>query len=132
MRDYKEYTIFAAGATASGGKIIDVSDFRNAVISVATDGGSDAALTVKFAGSIEDTSPTFTSAQSVTNMFDYIQVIDLEDGSSVDGDTGFAVATADAYKQYEANINSLKWFTAVITARTEGEVTVKLKVFNNQ
>lgn len=131
MRDAKEYTIFSAKGATGVGNIIDVEDYRHAVISVATDGGSDAALTLKFAGSIEDSSPTFTSAQSVTNMFDYVQVIDLEDGGTVDGDTGFAVATADDYKQYEANINGLKWFTGVVTARSAGEVTVKIKLFAN-
>lgn len=131
MRDYKEYDLLTAKGANGVGNIIDVSDFRNAVISVATDGGADAALTVKFAGAISDDSPTFTSAQSVTNMFDYIQVIDLEDGSSVDGDVGFSVATADDYKQYEVNINALKWFAAVVSGRTEGEVTVKMKVFTN-
>lgn len=132
MRDYKEYTILDAQGATGAGNMIDVSDFRNAVISVATDGGADANLTVKMCGSIEDTAPTVTSAQSVTNMYEFIQMIDLEDASSVDGDTGFAVAGADDYRMYELNINALKWLTARVTARSAGEVTVKIRLFNNQ
>lgn len=111
---------------------INVEDYRNAVLSFATDGGGDAALTVKFVGSIQDTAPTWTTAASVTNMWDYIEVIDLEDGSAIDGDTGVAVASADDYRMVEMNVNGLKWINAIVTARTAGEVTVKAKIFTNQ
>lgn len=130
-RQYKEYTILnAVGAAASGISIL-VEDFRNAIFSYATDGGSDAASTIKFQGSISDDAPTFSSAASVTNMWDYIQVIDLENGSPIDGDTGIAVATADDYRLVEANINGLRWINVTVTARTAGEVTVKVKLYNN-
>lgn len=132
MRDYKEYTLLSAKGATGAGSNINVADFKHAVFSFATDGGSDAALTVKFAGAIDETAPTFTSAQSVTNMYDYIQVVDLEDGSTIDGDTGISVATADGYRLVETNINALTWLTAVVTARTQGEVTVKVRVYNNE
>lgn len=129
MRDYKEYTILDAANSTGAGKAIPCEDFRHAVFFFATDGGGDAALTVKFQGSIADTVPTFGSAQSVTNQWDFIQVKDLEDGSAIDGDTGIAVAGADDYRQVEANINGLKYLNARVTARTEGEVTVKVRLF---
>jgi len=122
------YTVLSAAATTGAGKPIYVGDKRHAVFTFATDGGADAALTVKFQGSTQDDPPTFGSAQSVTNMWDYVQVKDLEDGSTIDGDTGIAVATADDYRQVEVNTNHLKWVTANVTARTEGEVTVTCSV----
>lgn len=132
MRDYKEYTILNAKAATGAGLVINVEDFRHCVLTFDTDGGGDAALTVKFAGSISEVAPDFTAAQTPANQYDFIQVKDLEDGASIDGDTGIAVATADDHRQVEANINGLKYLTARVTARTEGEVTVKVRLFNNQ
>ena len=86
-----EKTILDAKAATGVGNNINVQDFQHCIFSFATDGGADAALTVKFQGSTSDTAPDFSSAQSVTNMWDFIQVIDLEDGSAIDGDTGVAV-----------------------------------------
>lgn len=130
MRDQKFYTLLDAAAAANVYKWVAVEDFKNVVFSFATDGGGDAALTVKFIGSISEAAPTPSSAQSISNHFDYIEVVDLEDGTAIDGDTGVSVATADDYRLFEANINGLKWIGAIVTARTEGEVTVKVRTFN--
>lgn len=130
MRDYKSYTILDAKATTGAGNIIPCDDFTHAIVSVNT--ASSANLTLKFAGSIADTAPVFTDAQSVSNSFDYIQIKDLEDGSSIDGDTGFAPAGTDDHRLFEININALKYLTAVVTARSAGNVTVKIRLYNNQ
>ena len=138
MRQNVFYTILNAEDTVDTVLAISCDDFRHAVFFFATDGGGDAALTVKFQGSIGkgiganmDIAPTFSSAASVTNMWDYIEVIDLEDGSAIDGDTGVAVATADDYRMFEANINGLQYLSARLTARTAGEVTVIVRLFND-
>jgi len=125
-------TLFSAQATTGVSPAIKVQGYRNIVVSFATDGGSDAALTTKFQCAISDTAPDFSAAQSVTNMWDYVQVVDLEDGSTIDGDTGIVVATADDYRLVEANVNGCKWFSSRVTARTQGEVTVKIMQFDNQ
>lgn len=129
-RDTKEYTILSAKAATGIGNTIAVEDFKNAVFSLATDGGGTANLTVKFQGSIQETAPDFSSAQSATNHWDYIEVVDLQDGAAIDGDTGIAKAGADDYRLLEANINGLKWLNAVVTARSAGSVTVKVRVFH--
>lgn len=131
IRESQEYTILDAKWATGIWKTLLVQDYRNCVFSFATDGGADAALTVKFQWSIQEEAPTFSSAQSVTNMWDYIEVIDLQSGSAIDWDTWVAVATADDYRLFEANINGLKWVNVVVTARTAWEVTVKAKLFNN-
>lgn len=131
MRDYKEYTILDAKAADGIGKNIDVKDFRHAVITIATDGGGTAALVCKIQGAIGSTAPDFAAAQTVTNMWDYIQIKDLEDQGSIDGDTGFVVATADDYRIYEVNINGLNWLNARVSGRSAGSVTVKVQLFND-
>lgn len=114
------------------GNSIFVRDFRNAVLSFDTDGGGDAAMTVKLQGSIQEDAPDFSAAQSPTNQWDFVTMIDIEDQSSYDGDTGFVVATADNNVQWEANINGLTWLNCIISGWTEGEVTVKVALYDNQ
>jgi len=114
------------------GTDIFVQDFMHCVFSFATDGGGDAALTVKFQGSAEEDCPDFSAAQSPSNMWDYIAVVDYEDSVKIDGDTGIAVAAADDYRQVEANINGLRWINVIISGWTEGEVTIKVRLFDNK
>jgi hypothetical protein len=105
--------------------------YKHLLITLNTDGGGDADMTVKFQGSASDACPDFAAAQTVNNRWDYIQVVDLEDGNATDGDTGFVVSGADDHRMYEVNINHLKWFNAIITAWAEGEVTVKCRLSND-
>jgi len=131
FRTTAEYTLLnAKGATGIDNTVL-ADDFRNCTFSFATDGGWDAALTVKFQWSIQESKPDFAAAQSVTNMWDFIEVIDSEDGSAIDWDTWVAVATADDYRQFEANINAYRWICARVTARTAWEVTVKANLYSN-
>lgn len=130
MRDQKFYTIFNAKAATGAGSVIPCGDFTHAIISFNT--ASSANMTVKFAGSIAETAPDFSAAQSVSNPFDYIQVKDLEDGSSIDGDTGIALAGTDDNRTFEMNINALQYLTAIVTAYAAGSVTVTVRLYNNQ
>lgn len=130
MKDFKEYTILDAAAATGAGKTIFCDDFTHAIVSVNT--ASSANLTLKFAGAISEPAPNFATAQSASNSFDYLQVKDLEDGSSIDGDTGFAPAGTDDHRMFEVNINAIKYLTAVVTARAAGSVTVKVRLYNNQ
>ena len=127
-----EKTILDAAASAKTGTNINVEDFKHCVLSFATDGGGDANLTVKFQGAVTEDAPDFSSAQAVDNMWDYVEVVDLEDGAAIDGDTGISVSGADDYRQVEMNTNGLSWINATVTARSEGEVTVKASMFDNQ
>jgi len=132
------YKIFDAEDTKDAVLAIPCGDFRHAIFYLATDGGDDANFTVKFQGSIGkgidanmDVAPDFSAAQSVTNMWDYIEVVDLEDGSMIDGDTGVSSAGGDDYRMFEANINGLQYIGARLTARSAGEVTLVLRLFND-
>ena len=130
-RNNAPLTLFDAKGATGVSNVIRVKDNRFVVISVATDGGTDANLTVKFQGSIQVVAPDFSAAQSVSNHYDFIDAFDLEDGASIDGDTGFVVAGADDYRLFELNVNALTHFSARVTARSVGEVTVKLLQFDN-
>lgn len=135
FRSVQHYKILDAKATTGIGNTIDVRDFRNCIVKIGT--ASSANLTVKAQGSVAsaatpDTPPTFSSAQSVTNHWDYVQMVDLEDGNPVDGDVGFVVTGTDDFRQFEMNINSLDYINFNVTARSAGSVTVEIVVTDNQ
>ena len=127
MRDYTHFTILDAKAAPGVGNSIHVGDSRHIIISVGT--ASSANLTCKFQGSIAETAPDFSAAQSVANHWDYIEVKDLQDGSAIDGDTGFAPAGTDDFRLFEFNTNGLRYINARVTALAAGNVTVKVVAF---
>lgn len=129
-RDTKPYTILDATGTTASGLVISAKDFTHAVLSFATDGGDNANLTVKFQGSIQETSPDFSLPQSVSNHWDYIEIIDLQNGNSISGSDGITVLLTDYYRLFEANINGLEWICATVTNHVAGQVTVKVVLFN--
>jgi hypothetical protein len=131
LRQTANYTLLDAKWATGIDNVGLAEDFRNCTFSFATDGWGDANLTIKFQWSIQVDKPNFAAAQSVTNMWDYIEVIDIEDNTAIDWDTWIAVSGADAYRQFEANINGLRWVCARVTARTAWEVTVKAYLFSN-
>lgn len=122
-----ELVIFDAKAATGAGNKHLVADYDYAIITVNT--ASSANLTMKFAGSISETSPDFAAAQSVSNSFDYLDALDLEDGASIDGDTGFAVAGTDDHRLFRVDLTGLRWFTGVVTARSAGSVTAKVRLY---
>lgn len=118
--------ILTAKAATGTGESINVEDFTNIVLAFSSDTSANG--TVKFQGSVSDSAPTFSSAQSTANHWDYVQTKDLEDGSTIDGDTGIALAGTDDVRLVEVNTNLLKWITATVTARSAGSFTVVAKM----
>ena len=129
MRNRKIYNVMSAKAVTGVGNFIDVRDFRNVVVSVATAG--NASFTLKCQGSIGDNSPAFASAASATNAWDFIEMATLGDSSApVRGATG-VVSVADLCKLYEINVNGLDFVSFNITAIAAGNITVNLVAVDN-
>lgn len=129
--------IAGSGATAGSGGLIVAApkvplaiDFVNVVISVFTSG--TATLTLKAAGAVGSTPPNFGATVSATNRYDFIETVNLNDGSDVDGGTGVAATGTDLTKQLEFNINRMHYLTVIPTAWTQGAITVKMVLsYNN-
>lgn len=118
----------SAKADTGIGTPILVEDFDTIVVTVTSqDSGSG---TVKMQGSIAETRPAFGSAQSATNRWDYVQMKDLEDNSSVDGDDGVVATGTDIARQFEVNVSGLRWFCPVVTARVAGSFNVHVKGYS--
>jgi len=124
MRNRLNKTLLDA-VSANGVSEIDlVSDFRHLVLAIDATGLAD--LTVKVVGSMQETAPDFSSAQSPTNQWDYLETKDLEDGSAIDGDVGIIFSGSADNRQVEVNTNLVRWIGVVVSGYSAGEVTVRL------
>jgi hypothetical protein len=121
----------ATGTHYAAFKTAQLEDFAHAVLSLDSDGGGDAALTVKIAGSIQESLPNFAAPQAPDNQYEFIQIIDLQDSVEVNGDTGIVLAAGDVNRMFEVNVNGLRWLTAIITTGTEGELTAKVRLYTD-
>ena len=129
--------VFASKAATGVGNWILCEGYRHLTASLDFDGNAN--LTVKCVGSIgkgkdidgtENDSPTATSAQTDENSYDYIEMIDLQSGSDINGDTGIAVTSAD-HRLVNVNTDGLKWVNFYITARSAGAATARIKMFRD-
>ena len=128
MRDAPSaYTVFSAKGATGASNTIPVSDFN--VICIALHGDATADMTVKVCGSIADTAPTWTSAQSLTNSWDYVSCVDIEDNAVIAGDTGIVFSGADD-RMLEVNVNALKHVALRITTWTAGSLTAYIVPFS--
>lgn len=112
-----------AVAATGEGKWVNVKDYKHIILMVGT--ASSANLTAKVVGSILKETPDSTASQSVANHYDFLEVIDLEDGAAIDGDTGFVAAGTDDFRLFEINVNAIEWINVRVTARSAGSITVK-------
>ena len=128
-------TLFNAKAATGVSGAIPVEYYRHLMVTIA--GNATANLTVKCQGSLgitvaNDAAPTFSSAKSVANMWDYVAMYDYQDGSLVAGDTGVAFAAAADVRNFLINVDGLKWLSLEVSTYTAGEVTVILMAADNK
>lgn len=117
----------AKGATGIGTPMY-VGDVQNIVIAFHTASSTNA--TTKLKGSISKGRPTFGSAQSPTNSWEFIEVIDLEDGSAIDGNTGIVQSGTDFNRYYKVNVDALTWIVLDVTTYSAGAITAIAKGYN--
>lgn len=117
MRYSPDHVFLNSVTSAATGTYFGVGDWKTVVMRFHASGTANG--TIQFQQSSAPTPPDFSAASSATNSWDYGQVIDLEDGSAIDGDTGIAL-TADDNRNLEFNFNNMKWVNAVITTYSAG------------
>lgn len=133
-RSPSEHTCLSAVVATGAGTALDVSEYDNVLIMVSSASGTSTTATFKAQGTGKQAEPTWGSAQAVANHWDYVEIIDLEDGSVIDGDTGVtlsAQSNAASTRQYEVNTNTLTWLNVNVTAWTAGAITVWLRGYKN-
>jgi hypothetical protein len=113
------------------GRVIYTKGYQHILLAVNTSGSAN--FTAKVQGSTMDNLPDldFTAAQSVSNRWDYLDVVDYEDKSSIDGDTGFAPAGTDDHRVFMVNVDAMNFVTVNITSWTAGKLRVGLSASNS-
>jgi hypothetical protein len=107
---------------ADTGNPILVKNFRHKKVTISTDGmGTGDTTVVKCQGGSGDTPPDFHLASGTDNDWDYLQMIDREDGSTVDGDVGITITAADDKRKLAINDDTAEWINFQIT--TQSDVT---------
>ena len=107
-----------------------VEDFRNLIMQLDTADSAD--FVVKFQGSVSKDEPDFSAAQSPTNSWDYVEVVDTNSGATIPGDTGIVLSGTDDHRRLTVNTDHLRWINAIISGYTAGIITLTLKPADNQ
>lgn len=111
------------------GRQIYVGDYQH--VNIALNFVTTPTMTVKFQGTDQMESADMSLAQSATNRWDYIDVIDNEDGASIDGDTGVACTGTADNRLFTANIDGKQYISADVTSWTAGTVGIVVTAYNN-
>ena len=130
MRKYIQENILKAKATTGVGTAKPVSDMMHMMILLSSQG--TAAFTAKIQGSLQETQPDFSAAQTATNRWDYVACRDMDDPTAIiTGSTGIAF-TVDDVKQLELITTGLKFINVSVTAISAGSVNADLAGFSNE
>ena len=120
------HTFLTAVAANGVGTSMPVTDFQNIVFWIAT--ASSGNLTVKCQASIAETEPTWGSAQSTTNKWNYVALSDMEDGTL---DTSFVVTGTDDYKLYQLYATGVRWVNFEVSGYAAGSVSAEAWAISN-
>ena len=104
-----------------------VRDFRHVVLTMRSTQGT---FQVRIQGSVAEKMPDFTLTSTSDNQWDYVESKDLEDGTTIDGDTGVGF-TGTATRIVEVNTNHLRWLALRVVGYAAGEVTVVMAASPN-
>lgn len=119
----------SASANGAGTNAMDVRSATDILIAVASD--TNANLTVKFQGGYGDVEPTSWTTPSASSIWDYVDVTDVEDASSIDGDTGLAFSGSDDVRLFKVTNPGFDWINAIVSSYSAGGVTVIVKAVRN-
>lgn len=128
-----------AGAGSSGicmlaPKIAHSTDYRHAILEVSTSGS--ATTTLKVAGTISppsnSTYTVFGATVSASNPYTFMQLVNLDDGSTLNGSTGVVVTGTDVNAQYQVSVNAMQYMTIIPVTWSAGAITAKLFLADNE
>lgn len=123
------YSIGTQSTVAGVAKTISARDFRNAIFDVISATGAN--QVIKFVASKQETAPDFNSAASATNRWQYVQAIDLNDGSPITGTTGYTFSGVQS-KQFELNLNGEFWVGLYLVSGTTGSIDSNIMLTDNK
>ena len=130
MRQFLEpVQLFNAKAATGHSVALHVADYHELALMISAAVNSD--LTLKVKGSYAKEQPDFTSAQTVANHWDWVEMFDVNDSTlRLTGDTGL-VYTADTVANNTRNFSinqahPLRWICLQVSALSAGTVTATI------
>ena len=126
--NYQERVMLNAVEANATSSPFNVADFQHIGVTISA---SSTSGTVKFGCSMSETAPTVSTTPNLTNRWDYVEIVDLQNGSTIDGDTGIAMVNVTDVRQFEINTNNLRWCAAFMSENTGGTTTVHMLPANN-
>jgi hypothetical protein len=123
-------TLFDAQATAAESTTLDVSRYEFIELVVAS--ANSANLTLKFQGALADAEPDFSATAELDNEWDYVGAYNTNSGDFIAGDDGVVFSGTDSVELIKINVDWLKWFSCSVTARSAGDVTVRVRGLRKQ
>lgn len=121
------HTIFDSKAADGVGLVFFSSDYSKVELNLDTIADTDG--TIKFYVSDAEFNPDFSAAQDEDNAFYPAQVVDIEDMTPIDGDTGITPAGI-VHKKLILNVNGARWVNAIISGMSSGAYTLKCRGYN--
>lgn len=123
-------TMLDVKAATGWGTAMSIADFRHKKITIVVSGqGAEDVATVKFATSNLDTVPTFSSASTATNYWDYDRVRNKNSGSLVTADTGFTFSNSNTTEQFIMEDDSSKWVSVQVSTYTDANASGLISAF---
>jgi hypothetical protein len=103
-----------------------VSSFRHVVVQLVITGAGTPGDVVKFIASAQNGEcPNFANPSTQDNFYSPVQIINLEDGSAVDGNDGVALDTTGSF-MFEVNTNLITWLSLNLSGAGAAVYTVDI------
>jgi len=130
MAKYKFYTTpIINGLTATGAsQAIECRDFDEVVFTVIGEGLADGLI--KFQACSVDSFPDFSAAASTSNIWDYVQTLNQNNGAAINGDTGLSFSGTAAIEQIKWNVAGASYVGVKIDTYNSGTFTVYITLVN--
>ena len=132
----KERFVFNAVEVSTTSFPMSVNDFQLIAVAIAA---SSTTGTIKFACSNLDEVTNIVNAQgkfvttskNLASRWDYVEIVDLEDGASIDGDVGIAMVNLSDVRQFKINVDNFRHCMAELQ-QSAGTTTVTFLPSSNQ
>lgn len=115
--------VFSAQASDTTSSRIVVKNYDAVVILIGTAASTNG--TLKICGSVDETAD-LSSAQSTSNLWDYVGSYDLDSGSFIAGATGISPGGSAVYYQLKLNVDKINQIALEISSITAGSYTAKV------
>jgi len=111
------------------GRMIYVGDWKNVHFSL--NFVTTPTLTIKFQGSDQLADVDCSLSQSATNRWDYLDVYDEQNGTSIDGDTGVACTGTADNRVFTLTTAGKEWVSVDCTAYTQGTIGIVVSAYSD-